>query len=106
MKIIPVLFAKDMQETMDFYISLGFEARDVMQEGDNIESMKLIYRENEETSIIFFPAQNNDYSTSSFILRIEEKAGELPEHFQARYGAPKQLSLKDPNGYQLEFIKV
>lgn len=96
---------------MDFYIHLGFEARDVIQEADTIQSMKLIYRDNEDVTVVFMPASSQEGVDSTkhnhdFILRIEEQADELPEHFKARYGAPKQLSLKDPNGYQLEFIKI
>ncbi len=100
-----------MQETMDFYIHLGFEARDVLQEGDDIISLKMIYRDNEDVTVIFKPLSIEEGATykglnADFILRIEESANELPEHFKARYGAPKQLSIKDPNGYQLEFVRV
>lgn len=105
MKLTPILFAKDMQETMDFYISLGFEARDVMQEEDDIKSMKLSYRDNEDLSIIFNPAHEPVSTNQNFVLRIEEKTGDLPDHAQSRYGAPKQISVKDPNGYRLEFVK-
>lgn len=95
---------------MDFYIHLGFEARDVIQEADTISSMKLIYRDNEDATILFMPISPQQADKSDqcrdFILRIEERLDELPEHLRARYGSPKQLSVKDPNGYQLEFVRI
>lgn len=104
MKLTPVLFAKDMQATMDFYIPLGFEARDVMQEGDEITSMKLIYRDNENVGLLFLPEEKGS-TYEKITLEFEEGDRDIEWHQVERYGDPREGLARDPNGYKLKFTK-
>jgi len=105
MKLIPILLAENMQETMDFYIPLGFEARDVMQNGDEIESMKLIYKDNEDLTLLFYPAKTTPINTKNIAIKIEEAPGDIKWHQKNRYTEPEEKEITDPNGYKLIFAK-
>lgn len=86
MQLIPHILARDLQALTEYYMPLGFEVRNIIQEADEILFFELLFEDQEDQAIHF--------STTDFWPIKEQKAEVTNQNATIIY-----IEVKDANLY-------